>query len=99
MAKKAIIVEEDEDGVVRPEKKRSKCCTCCIVFLIVVLVILGAAFGVGWYFGDKYSMEYLDMPLSDTMSVLGGLYWTDDADVVTKPYGGDDLDKFYGCLV
>lgn len=96
MAKKAIIVEEDEDGVVRPEKKRSKCCTCCIVFLIVVLVILGAAFGVGWYFGDKYSMEYLDMPLSDTMSVLGGLYWTDDEDVVTNPYGSGDLDKFYG---
>ncbi len=96
MAKKAVVVEEDENGNVRPKKKRSKCCTCCIVFLIVVLVILGAAFGVGWYFGDKYSQEYLEMPLSDVMSVFNGLYWTDDGDVVTNPYGQEDLDKFYG---
>ncbi|MCH5351469.1 MAG: hypothetical protein J1F39_05840 [Clostridiales bacterium] len=95
MAKK-IVVEEDENGEVRPKKKRSKCCTCCIVFLIVILIILGAAFGVGWYFGDKYTQEYLDMPLSDIMSIVGELYWTNDKDVVTNPYGKSDLDKFYG---
>ena len=95
MAKK-IVVEEDENGEVRPKKKRSKCCTCCIVFLIVVLIILGAAFGVGWYFGDKYTQEYLDMPLSDVMSIFGELYWTSDKDVVKNPYSKKDLDKFYG---
>ncbi len=103
MAKKVVVPEEKKkkkkeknSGDVEVKKKRSVCCTCCIVALIVTVVLLGAAFGVGWYFGDKYSKQYLGLSLGDTLGVLGDLYWTDDEDVVTNPYNGDDLNGFYG---
>lgn len=98
MAKK-VAVPDEETSSEKPEKmikkKRSKCCTCCLVFLIVMLVIFGAAFGVGWYFGDKYTQKYFGMSLSETFGVINDLYWTDDKDVVTRPYSAKDLDGFY----
>lgn len=103
MSKKAIAVDEAEetetpksdDREVKPPRKRSKCCTCCLVALIVVLVILAAAFGVGWYFGDKFTKAELGMSFKDTLGVMSDLYWTKDKDVVTNPYNDDDLDGFY----
>ncbi len=86
--------EEKHDGHVRI-KKRSKCCTCCLVFCIVTLVILAAAFGIGWYFGDKFTRQELGLSLGDTLGVIGDLYWTDDGDVVKRPYSNKDLDGFY----
>ncbi|MCH5164891.1 MAG: hypothetical protein J1G01_00630 [Clostridiales bacterium] len=82
-----------ENGKIK--KKRSKCCTCCLIFLIVMLVIFGAAFGVGWYFGDKFTKENLGMSLGDTLGVLSDLYWTDDSDVVKNPYKAKDIEGFY----
>ena len=97
MAKKVAVdgEEKDENAHQRVKKKRSKCCTCCLIFCIVVLVLLIAAFGVGWYFGDKFTKQELGMSLGDTFGVLGDLYWTDDSDVVKRPFGNKDLDGFY----
>ena len=97
MAEKVAIPEiENNDGQpIKPKKKKNKCCTCCLVFLIVILVILAAAFGIGWYFGDKFTKESLDMSLGDTLGVMSDLYWTDDKDVVTNPYSADDVNGFY----
>lgn len=97
MAKKVAPPEEkDEEGEIKkPKKKRSKCCTCCLAFLIVIIIIFAAAFGVGWYFGDKFTKQYLDMSLGDVFGVTNGLYWTDDKDVVKNPYTQADLDGFY----
>ncbi|MDE6401616.1 MAG: hypothetical protein K2L54_03285, partial [Clostridiales bacterium] len=96
MAKKVAV--PDGEGRTENEnikKKRSRCCTCCLVFVIAMLVIFGAAFGVGWYFGDKFTKENFDMSLGDTLGVLNDLYWTDDKDVVKNPYSAKDLDGFY----
>lgn len=103
MAKKIVITEDEDDedekkAKKKEKKKRHKCCTCCLIILCVFIVIFGAAFGVGWYFGDKYSKQYLDMPLSDVFGVVSDLYWTKDKDVVTNPYGSDDLNGFYSEL-
>lgn len=103
MSKKAIAVDETEESEtpksdksdIKPPRKRSKCCTCCLVALIVVLIILAAAFGVGWYFGDKFTKANLGMSLKDTFGVASDLYWTKDKDVVTNPFTDDDLDGFY----
>lgn len=96
MAKKVVVPEDGVTEDNKPKvKKRSKCCTCCLVFLIVVLVILAAAFGVGWYLGDKFTKEYLDMSLGDTLGVVSDLYWANDKKVVSNPYTADDLDGFY----
>ena len=97
MAKKIVASAESSDirDVRRPKKGRHKCCTCCLVFLIVILIIFAGAFGVGWYFGDMYTQEYLDMSLADTLGVVFDLYWTDDSDVVVNPYSDKDLAAFY----
>ena len=98
MAKKVVIENDEEnENKKKPKKKKkhSKCLTCCLIFLIVTLVIFGAAFGVGWYFGDKFTTEYLGLSLGDTLGVLGDLYWTDDEDVVRRPYGAADVNGFY----
>ncbi|MCH5162762.1 MAG: hypothetical protein J1G38_04660 [Clostridiales bacterium] len=97
MAKKVVVPAEAqvEDGGVKQKKKRSKCCTCLIVFAIVSVVIIAVIFGVGWYFGDKYSQQFFGMSLGDTLGVLNDLYWTDDDDVVTRKYSKKDLNSFY----
>lgn len=96
MAKKVVAPDEGREiSSVKKRKKLNKCCTCCLIFLIVMLVIFGAAFGIGWYFGDKYTQEYLDMSLGDALGVLSDLYWMEDDDVVTNPYTSKDLDSFY----
>ncbi len=99
MAKKVVVpTDEDkktDDNGVAVKKKRSKCCTCLIVFAIVSIVILAAVFGVGWYFGDKYSKEFFNMTLGDTLGVVGDLYWTDDEDVVSRPYKEKNINGFY----
>ncbi len=95
MAKK-VVVEDQATEENRPiKKKRSKCCACCVAILVFILVILAAAFGVGWYFGDKFTKQQLGMSLGETLGVVGDLYWTDDGDVVKNPYTQADLDKFY----
>lgn len=101
MAKKIVTqtdgteTPEERDARLKSKRKHKKCCTCCLVFVIVLVVILAAAFGIGWYFGDKYTKQYLDMSLGDTLGVMSDLYWTKDKDVVKNPYSESDLDGFY----
>ncbi|MBD5132498.1 MAG: hypothetical protein HDT28_07945 [Clostridiales bacterium] len=79
----------------RPEKKKHRCCSCCLAVLVLILIIFAAAFGVGWYFGDKFTQENLDMSLADTLGVVNDLYWANDKKVVTNPYSKDDVNDFY----
>lgn len=101
MAKKVVThtdgteTPEERDARLKGKRKHKKCCTCCLVFLIVSVVILATAFGIGWYFGDKYTKQYLDMSLGDSLGVVSDLYWTKDKDVVKNPYSDSDLDDFY----
>ena len=97
MAKKVVVPETAGGGGVKRERgKRSKCCTCCIAILIALVVILSGAFAAGWFIGDKFTKQYFDMSMGDTMGVVGGLYYAKDKKVVKNPYGDEDLDKFYG---
>ncbi len=95
MAKKVIVPENGDGKSPVVSKRRHRGLSCLLAFLITVLAICGIVFGIGWYFGDKYSKLYLEMPLSDTLGVMNELYWTKDKDVVKKPFSDDDLDGFY----
>lgn len=95
MARKVVVPESEGGKPIKKKKGLNKCCSCLLVFGIVVLVILGIAFGIGWYFGDKYCKEYLDMSLGDAFGVVNKLYWANDEKVVKNPYSDEDLGKFY----
>lgn len=97
MAKKVVASPDDEEeSGGKKKKKRSWCCTCCLVLLVISFVFNAAILGVGWFFGDKYSKEYLNMSLGDVFGVVNGLYWTND-DFIKNPYDKNkDLDGFYG---
>ncbi|MDE6201448.1 MAG: hypothetical protein K2M47_06200 [Clostridiales bacterium] len=98
MAKKVAVPDEyvvEKNGGIKKKKKRNCCCTCCLVAFIVVLVLFLAAFVTGWILGDKYTKKLFGLSMGDTLGVLGDLYWTDDDDVVTRPYTKKDLDGFY----
>lgn len=95
---KTIVKKEAANEQPVKKKKRSCCCSCLIAFMIVSIVLLAAIFGVGWYFGDKYSKEFLGMPLTDSLGVLQSLYGAKEKNVVDNPYGEEDLDAFYSTL-
>ena len=97
MAKKVAVPDEEDirSGGIRTKKKHNKCCTCCLIALIVILVILVAWFVTGWLLGDKYTKEYFGLTMGDTLGVVNDLYWTDDEDVVKRPFKASDLDGFY----
>lgn len=98
MAKKVAVPNEDiveKNGGVNKKKKRNCCCTCCLVVVIVMLVLFLGAFIAGWILGDKYTKKLFGLSMGDTLGVVSDLYWTDDSDVVTRPYSKKDLDGFY----
>lgn len=98
MAKKVAIPDEDtieQNGGVKKKKKRNCCCTCCLVAVIVMLVLFLGAFITGWVLGDKYTKKLFGLSMGDTLGVVNDLYWTDDSDVVTRPYTSKDLNGFY----
>ncbi len=98
MAKKIAVPEQGSEGTIQEKtfgRKRSKCCTCCLILLVVNLVILAVGVGIGWYFGDKFTRQEFGMSLGDTLGVVSDMYWTDDGDVVKRPYKASDLDGFY----
>ncbi len=97
MAKKVAVPDEEDirSGGIRTKKKHNKCCTCCLIALIVILVILVAGFVTGWLLGDKYTKEYFGLTMGDTLGVVNDLYWTNDEDVVKRPFKASDLDGFY----
>lgn len=98
MAKKVAVPDEDvieQNGGVKKKKKRNCCCTCCLVVVIVTLVLFLGAFITGWILGDKYTKELFGLSMGDTLGVVSDLYWTDDSDVVTRPYSAKDLNGFY----
>ncbi|MDE7405316.1 MAG: hypothetical protein K2M89_00375 [Clostridiales bacterium] len=98
MAKKVAVPDEDtieQNGGLKKKKKRNCCCTCCLVAVIVMLVLFLGAFIAGWILGDKYTKKLFGLSMGDTLGVLSDLYWTDDKDVVIRPYTSKDLNSFY----
>ncbi|MDE5592606.1 MAG: hypothetical protein K2I75_01585, partial [Clostridiales bacterium] len=98
MAKKVAVPDEDlieQNGGVKKKKKRNCCCTCCLVVVIVMLVLFLGAFITGWILGDKYTKKLFGLSMGETLGVVNDLYWTDDSDVVTRPYTANDLNGFY----
>ncbi|MDE6293999.1 MAG: hypothetical protein K2L88_05190, partial [Clostridiales bacterium] len=98
MAKRVAVPDEEtveQNGGIKAKKKRNCCCTCCLVVLVVVLVIFLAAFVVGWILGDKYTKKLFGLSMAQTVGVVNDLYWTDDDDVVTRPFTKKDLNGFY----
>ncbi len=88
MAKRKIVVNEGK------KKKRNGCCTCVLVVFIVFLVVLGAGVGVGWYFGDKYTKQYLDLSLKECFSVVRDLSRAREKNIVEKSYSGTSETAF-----
>ncbi|MCH5155902.1 MAG: hypothetical protein J1F69_04775 [Clostridiales bacterium] len=98
MAKKVAIPDEEtleKNGGVKIKKKRNCCCTCCLIVLIVTLILFLAAFITGWILGDKYTKKLFGLSIGDTLGVVGDLYWTNDKDVVERPFSKKDLNGFY----
>lgn len=88
MGKKPVVVQDGK------KKKKSGCGTVCLVVLIVIVAILGIGTGVGYVVGNKYTKEYLDMPLSECLGVVGSLYWASDKKMVDNGFDDTDYDKF-----
>lgn len=95
MAKKVVVKDDELVDEKKPKKKKHVCCGCCIAILVFFLIVVAAGVGVGWYFGDKLTREYLDMSLGETLGVVGDLYWADDKKVVKNPYTDADRESFY----
>ncbi len=98
MAKKVAVPDEDaieQNGGIKKKKKHNCCCTCCLVVIIIMLVLFLGAFITGWILGDKYTKKLFGLSMGDTLGVVSDLYWTDDSDVVSRPYTSKDLDGFY----
>lgn len=98
MAKKVAAFDEEsveENGGIKAKKKRNKCLTCCLIALIVSLVLFLIAFIVGWILGDKFTQQAFGLSMGDTLGVLNDMYWTDDEDVVTRPFSKKDINGFY----
>ncbi len=89
MSKKKVVVS---DG--KKKKTRHGCCTCLLTVFIVFIVILGAGVGVGWYFGDKYTKQYLDMSLKDCFGVVRDLTHAKEKKIVEKSYAGTSETDF-----
>lgn len=103
MAEKRVVLDEKtgrakQGSSVVKKKKKNCCCSCLITTLIVVVVILGAGVGVGWYFGNQYTSENLNMSLGECFSVLRGLYSPNEKKIVTNGYTDEDLNDFYSQL-
>lgn len=79
----------------KKKKKKSCCCSCLITAFVTIAVVLIAGVGVGWYFGDKYTKENLNMSLSECFGVVGGLYSPNEKKIVSNPYSDADLNDFY----
>lgn len=101
MGAKRVVVEKHNKtagGKKEKKKKRSCCLTCFLTFLIATVVIFAAIVGVGCYFGNMYSTQYLDMTIGECFSVVSGLYSPNEKKIVTNPYSDEDLDGFYNEL-
>lgn len=100
MGEKRVVLEEKNRKTkpVRKKKKKSCCCSCLATFAIVTVVVLAVGVGAGWYFGDKYTRENLDMSLSECFSVVANLYAPDEKKIVTNGYTDSDLNGFYSDL-
>ena len=94
MAKKVVVT--DDKAKAGKSKKKKVCLTCFLVFVVVNLVLFAGVFGAGWYFGDVYSRQYLDMPLGDVVGVMNGLYWSNDKKVVKNGFTDEDRQGLYG---
>ncbi len=96
MGEKRVVLEEKNRKTkpVRKKKKKSCCCSCLATFAIVTVVVLAVGVGAGWYFGDKYTKENLDMSLSECFSVVANLYAPDEKKIVTNGYTDSDLNGF-----
>lgn len=88
MSKKKVVVSNNK------KKKRNGCCTCLLVAFIVFVAVLGAGVGVGWYFGDKYTKQYLDMSLKDCFAVVRDLTRAKEKNIVEKSYAGTSETEF-----
>ena len=95
MAKKVVVT--DDKAKAGKSKKKKVCLTCFLVFVVVNLVLFAGVFGAGWYFGDVYSRQYLDMPLGDVVGVMNGLYWSNDKKVVKNGFTDEDRSRRICC--
>ena len=91
MARKKVVVSQQK-------KRRHGCCTCALIVFIVFVVILGTGVGVGWYFGDKYTRQYLDMSLSDCFGVINDLTHANEKKIVQKKYSSESEAEFETAL-
>lgn len=78
------------------EKKSHACLTCCLVCLIiVVLFTVGIVVGANVAFNKIVSPKIGGVTLSETLSLLRGVYKSDRTKIVTNEYTEKDLDDFY----
>lgn len=100
MGEKRVVLDEKNRKTkpVKKKKKKSCCCSCLLTFAIVAVVVLAVGVGAGWYFGNEYTKNNLDMSLSECFSVVANLYAPDEKKIVTNGYEEADLNAFYADL-
>ncbi len=87
---------EQQGTVVKPpKKKKNKCCSCLLAFGITTLVVFGGLFAAGWFIGDYFSQQYLDM------SIVGAYFdvrMVSEKDMALREYSDADTDGFDAAL-
>lgn len=77
-----------------------KCCLTCLIISIVILVLSIGGIMVGANFAfNKFVSPYIGgVTLTQSLSLLRGIYKADRDAIVTDEFGTDDLDAFYESL-
>ncbi|MCL2061311.1 MAG: hypothetical protein FWH03_01620 [Firmicutes bacterium] len=86
--------ETDSTDGKKPKKKRSKCCTCLIAFLVVFVILFSGAFGVGWYFGDKFTQETFDLRLGEVVGAYFDIRTVSERRMNLNRFNDNDLKQF-----
>lgn len=80
-------------------KKSHACLTCLIVCLVVVVLFtVGIIVGANVAFNKIVSPQIGGVTLSESLSLVRGIYKSDRSKIVTNEYTEDDLNDFYKSL-
>lgn len=82
-----------------PTEKKSKAWACCVGCLITLIVLAAVAVGASVIAFNKLVSPIIgDVSFGGAVSLLSGVYNSDEDKLVTDPYTEQDLDDFYATL-
>ena len=82
----------------KSERHKNRCASCIISIIIMFVITLGALYGGGTFAWNTYAKPKFGISFNDALGLVGSTYIAKEKDIVTNPYGDDDLDGFYNEL-